>query len=117
MPESARVAAETTTIPRTVQCLRAGHGHLAGVGSLNRAHVELADDGKAPGAVPTRWYLEVGKEVWLTRFVFTGPDRPGGPPHCGHARAGVTIDRSFTRFNAPVSIAAPPDAVPAPPGT
>ena len=117
MPDTDRIAAETTTIPGTVGCLRAEHGRFSVVGSLNAAHVVLADDGNAPGAAPGRWYVTTGPPARLTRFVHTGPDREGGPPHCGRTLAGVTIDASYSGYDRPVSITAPTDAVPAPPGT
>jgi hypothetical protein len=117
MPEASRSAAETTTIPGDVSCLRAGHGRLRAVGSVTGAHVVLSDDGNAPGGGHGRWYLDAAKQVRLTRVVHRGPDRPGGPAHCGRARAGVTIDGSYSRYDTPVSVFAPTDAVPAPPGT
>jgi len=117
MPDADRTAAEPTTIPGQVRCLQTEHGRLAAVGSPSGGHVVLSDDGNAPGASPGRWYLNTAEPVRLMRSVHTGPDRDGGPAHCGRTLAGVTIDASYSAYDVPVSVTAPTDAVPAPPGT
>jgi hypothetical protein len=117
MPTSSAAAAQAGTIPGIVECLRAEHGHLIAGGSLQRRNLLLADDGLAPGAGPGRWYVTTGNPVTLTRFVHHGPDNAGGPAHCGHTLSGVTVDESYSKYNAPVAIVPPGGAVPAPPGT
>jgi hypothetical protein len=117
MPDNDRMVAQTRTIPSSVECLRAEHGRLAAVGSLQRPTAVLSDDGNAPGAGRGRWYVSTASPTTLTRFVHHGPDREGGPPHCGRTLAGVTVDETYSRYGASVSITLPTDAVPAPAGT
>jgi hypothetical protein len=99
------------------RCLLKGHGTLASGGKATvdgRAAVVIVDKGDRPGTSPGRLYVAATGEPLPLRTLATGRERPGGKkdPLCDSdtpTRKGDEV--FFSRYNEPVDITAPPDAL------
>jgi hypothetical protein len=99
------------------RCLLQSHGTLASGGASKVAGqpaVVIVDKGDRPGTSPGRLYVAATGEPLPLRTIATGRERPGGKkdPLCDSdtpTRAGDEV--LFSRYNEPVDITAPPDAL------
>ncbi|MEJ7785375.1 MAG: hypothetical protein WKF96_11265 [Solirubrobacteraceae bacterium] len=79
--------------------------------------VVLADEGDKPGTAPGELFVKADDPALPLRVTQTGARRPGGPPvnpKCGSDQDETPQDRSdlrLSRWNEPVEIEAPPDAL------
>jgi len=105
--------------PRTLShCLAFDAGTLRdeGIQTLDGVRVhELRSLGDRPGSAPGVAYFAARGPALPLRTVQTGAHRPGGPsdPRCQSDRPdrSTASDLRLSRFNAPVHIAAPPNAI------
>jgi hypothetical protein len=99
------------------RCLLKAHGTLASGGTATvkgQRAVVILDKGDRPGTTPGRLYVAATGEPLPLRTIATGRERPGGKkdPLCDSdtpTRAGDEV--LFSRYNEPVDITAPPDAL------
>jgi hypothetical protein len=108
------------TNPATIgRCLIGRHGTLTRVGTTTdggRPVVVLKDKGDVPGDSPALAYISATGAPLPERAMQTGPTRPGGTPDraCGETSVHHTTQESnivFSRFDGPVQISAPQNAL------
>jgi hypothetical protein len=79
--------------------------------------VVLVDKGDKPGSSPGKLYVAASGDSLPLRAMQTGASQPGGAPdaRCGETKTSqdstVKSDLTLSRYNEPVTIAAPPNAV------
>ena len=119
-PGLAQFAAWTN--PTTVgRCIVASHlGTVTTAGTTiyeGRPVVVLRDHGNVPGSAPGELYVTTTGRVLPVREMQTAPSQPGGVPEraCGETsapmRTTATGDLTFSRYNQPVAITAPANAI------
>jgi hypothetical protein len=101
-------------------CLIGRHGTLTVAGTTTDGAepvVILKDKGNAPGDSPGEAYIATTGPPLPARAIQTGPTTPGGPPDrlCGekskHSDTTKSSNISFSRYNQPIQITAPPNAL------
>lgn len=104
--------------PRTLAaCLAVGNGTLRDGGSADvggRKADVLIDEGDKPGTTPGRFFTAADGPPLPVRVLQTGKRRPGGTldPKCSEEDdTSSASDLQFSRFDEPVSIEAPKDAI------
>ena len=105
--------------PRTLaRCAAKDHGTITHAGTATVAGqdaVMLADKGERPGTSPGLLSVAAKGRPLPLRVTQTGPDKPGGKPDpsCGNDGSSTTkaSDLRFSRFDAPLRIAAPRKAL------
>jgi hypothetical protein len=102
------------------KCFIGRHGTLTAAGTTIEAHqpvVILKDKGDVPGDSPGEAYIATTGPPLPVRLIQTGPEKPGGTPDvaCGessaHPDTTTSGDLRLSRFNLPVQIAAPQNAL------
>ncbi|CAN5536607.1 hypothetical protein BH20ACT17_BH20ACT17_04920 [soil metagenome] len=105
-------------LPRTLaSCLSKDHGAITkkGAGTASgQKTVVLHDDGNTPGGAPGDLHVAATDRPLPLRVLQTGPSKPGKPtdPKCGDGDSETTeSDISLSKFDEPVRIVAPDNAV------
>jgi hypothetical protein len=100
------------------RCLGRDHGTLSvgGKATVNgQPAVVVVDKGDKPGGTPGKLFVATKGEPLPLRVVSTGNQRPGGKedPDCNSSdsRGFAGDELNFSKYNEPLKIAAPPDAV------
>jgi len=104
--------------PETLaSCLVKGHGTLENGGTTTvdgQEAVVIVDKGDRPGTAPGKLFVAATGEPLPLRTLATGAERPGGKkdPKCDDSTATRAGDEAtFSDYNEPLDLSAPPGAV------
>ncbi len=99
------------------RCLETDHGTLEKGGTAKvdgQEAVVIVDKGDRPGTAPGKLFIAASGEPLPLRTVATGPERPGGKrdPQCDDTtRTQAGDEATFSDYNEPLNLTAPPGAV------